>query len=139
VREGLERHRLLIGGAERPEGQDRGHFVMPTIFSDVEAGDRLAQEEIFGPVLVVQAVDSDDEGVAVANDSPYGLSGSVWASDPERGLALARRIRTGQVAVNGAPFNPAAPFGGFKQSGYGRELGRHGIAEYLEPQSVQLP
>lgn len=139
IREGCANHRLLVGGIDRPADLPHGHFVAPTIFSDVDPGARLAQEEIFGPVLVIHAVDSEDEAVSVANNSPYGLSGAVWAADLQRGVALARRIRTGQVSVNGGAFNPAAPFGGFKQSGYGRELGRYGINEYLELQSVQLP
>ncbi|AWH93073.1 aldehyde dehydrogenase family protein [Dietzia lutea] len=139
IRDGMNSSRLLLGGTDRPAELTGGHFVMPTIFSEVDPDARIAQEEIFGPVLVIHAVEGEDEAVAVANNSQYGLSGSVWTSDPEHGARLARRMRTGQVAVNGGAFNPAAPFGGFKQSGYGRELGRYGINEYLEPQSVQMP
>ena len=131
--------RLLVGGLDLPEELQGGHYVLPTVFTDVAAKATIAQEEIFGPVLIVHAVEDDDEAVRVANDSPYGLSGGVWSQDTDRAVAVARRIRTGQVSINGASFNEAAPFGGFKQSGYGRELGRHGLREYLAPQSLQFP
>lgn len=139
IRRGLEGEgRLLAGGLDLPSELAGGHYVLPTIFTDVDPKATIAQEEIFGPVLVVHAVADEDEAVAVANDSPYGLSGGVWSADIERATALARRLRTGQVSINGASFNASAPFGGFKQSGYGRELGRHGIHEYLGPQSLQF-
>jgi aldehyde dehydrogenase (NAD+) len=99
----------------------------------------VAREEIFGPVLVVIAADSEDDAVRIANDSDYGLSGGVWSSDEAHSIAVARRLRTGQVAINGGRFNVRAPFGGFKQSGVGRELGAHGLAEYFELTSLQLP
>jgi aldehyde dehydrogenase (NAD+) len=99
----------------------------------------VAREEIFGPVLVVLPADSEDDAVRIANDSDYGLSGGVWSSDEERSIAVARRLRTGQVAINGGRFNVRAPFGGFKHSGVGRELGEHGLAEYFELTSLQLP
>ena len=99
----------------------------------------IAREEIFGPVLVVLAADGDDDAVRIANDSDYGLSGGVWSSDRDRAIAVAKRLRTGQVGVNGGRFNVRAPFGGFKQSGVGRELGEHGLAEYFELTSLQLP
>lgn len=130
--------RLLVGGPDLPGHLDGGHYVLPTVFTDVDPDASIAQEEIFGPVLVIHAVDDEDEAVQVANNSPYGLSGGVWSQDRDRAVAVARRIRTGQVAINGASFNAAAPFGGFKQSGYGRELGRHGLHEYLGPQSLQF-
>ena len=130
--------RLIVGGLDLPDELQGGHYVLPTVFTDVDPKATIAQEEIFGPVLVVHAVDDEDEAVRVANDSPYGLSGGVWSVDTDHAVAIARRIRTGQVAINGASFNAAAPFGGFKQSGYGRELGRHGLAEYLGPQSLQF-
>ncbi|MXP20014.1 aldehyde dehydrogenase family protein [Gordonia sp. HNM0687] len=130
--------RLLVGGLDVPEHLAGGHYVMPTVFGDVDPSAVIAQEEIFGPVLVIHTVDDDDAAVAVANDSPYGLSGGVWSRDRDRAVSVARRLRTGQVAINGASFNAAAPFGGFKQSGYGRELGRHGLHEYLGPQSLQF-
>ncbi len=140
IRKGIDGEgRVIVGGLDLPEELQAGHYVLPTVFTDVDPKATIAQEEIFGPVLVVHAVADEDEAVRVANDSPYGLSGGVWSADTDHAVAIARRIRTGQVAINGASFNAAAPFGGFKQSGYGRELGRHGIAEYLGPQSIQFP
>ncbi len=97
----------------------------------------LARQEVFGPVLAILAYDSEEEAVALANDSDYGLAGGVWSADPERALAVARRLRTGQVEINGAMFNPRAPFGGYKQSGNGRELGVAGLEEYLETKAIQ--
>ncbi|WP_250027670.1 aldehyde dehydrogenase family protein [Paractinoplanes maris] len=120
---------------ERPL-PDKGHFVAPTVFADVDPSSELAQEEIFGPVLSIIPFSSDDEAVAIANNSKYGLAGGVWGSD-ERALAVARRLRTGQVDVNGGSFNPAAPFGGYKQSGVGRELGEFGLAEFQQVKAIQ--
>jgi acyl-CoA reductase-like NAD-dependent aldehyde dehydrogenase len=130
--------RLLTGGAEAPEGQERGYFVRPTVFSDVGPGMTIAQEEIFGPVLAILPYDTEEEAVNIANDSVYGLAGGVWAGDADRAKEVARRLRTGQVEVNGGSFNPLAPFGGYKQSGNGRELGHFGLEEYLEVKSLQL-
>ena len=130
--------RLVTGGAGAPEGQERGWFVRPTIFSDVRPDMSIAQEEIFGPVLAMIAYDSEEEAVAIANGTAYGLSGAVWSADAERAQRVARQLRSGQVAVNGGTFNPLAPFGGFKQSGQGRELGRVGIEEFLTTKSLQL-
>ena len=130
--------KLVTGGTEPPEGLDKGYFVRPTVFSEVSAGMSIAREEIFGPVLTILAYDEEDEAVEIANDSIYGLAGAVWSADTSRATAVARRIRTGQVDINGAMFNPLAPFGGFKQSGYGRELGRWGLEEYLETKSLQM-
>ena len=129
--------RLLTGGAEAPEGLDKGYFVRPTVFSDVRSDMTIAQEEIFGPVLAILPYDTEDEAVEIANDTIYGLAGGVWSGDPERAKAVARRLRTGQVEVNGGSFNPMAPFGGYKQSGHGRELGKFGLEEYLEVKSLQ--
>ncbi|WP_235737606.1 aldehyde dehydrogenase family protein [Nocardioides alcanivorans] len=130
--------RLLAGGPERPaELPDRGNYVSPTVFTDVTPDMRIAQEEIFGPVLCVIPVDSEDEAVAVANGTPYGLSGAVWAGTEERAMSVARRLRTGQVAINGGGFNLQAPFGGYKLSGVGREGGRFGLAEYFETKAIQ--
>jgi betaine-aldehyde dehydrogenase len=98
----------------------------------------VAQEEIFGPVLSIIAYEDEDHAARIANDSPYGLSGGVWSADAQRAQAFARRIRTGQIEVNGGAFNASAPFGGFKQSGYGREYGQHGFEEFLETKSMQL-
>jgi acyl-CoA reductase-like NAD-dependent aldehyde dehydrogenase len=129
---------LLTGGPEQPDGLDTGFFVQPTVFSNVRNDMTIAQEEIFGPVLSIIPVDSEDEAIAVANDTIYGLAGAVWAGDKDHAEAVARQLRTGQVEVNGGGFNPLAPFGGFKQSGRGRELGRFGLEEYLEIKSLQL-
>jgi acyl-CoA reductase-like NAD-dependent aldehyde dehydrogenase len=130
--------RLLTGGAEPPEGLDRGYFVRPTVFSEVEPEMTIAREEIFGPVLVIQPYEGEDDGVRIANDSDYGLAGGVWSGDRERAISVARRIRTGQIEINGGAFNPLAPFGGYGQSGHGRENGRYGIEELLQVKSLQL-
>jgi acyl-CoA reductase-like NAD-dependent aldehyde dehydrogenase len=130
--------KLVTGGVEPPDGLERGYYVRPTVFSEVTPEMTIAQEEIFGPVLSIIPYDDEDEAVEIANDTIYGLAGGVWSSDPERAKRVARRIRTGQVAINGATFNPMAPFGGFKQSGHGRELGRFGLEEFLEIKSLQL-
>lgn len=131
--------RLLTGGSERPADlPEGGHYVRPTVFSDVTPDMRIAREEIFGPVLCVLPVDSEDAAVEVANGTVYGLSGAVWSSDEDRAFDVARRLRTGQVAVNGGGFNIHAPFGGYNHSGVGREGGRYGIDEYLETKAVQL-
>jgi aldehyde dehydrogenase (NAD+) len=130
--------KLVTGGPERPEGFEQGYYVRPTVFSDVRNDMTIAQEEIFGPVLSIIAYEDEDEATRIANDSPYGLSGGVWGADAERAQAFARRIRTGQIEVNGGAFNPSAPFGGFKNSGYGREYGPHGFEEFLEIKAMQL-
>ena len=140
VRTGIEEGaRVVAGGAADPEGFDTGFYVQPTIFADVVNSMVIAQEEIFGPVLCIIPVDSEEEAIAVANDSPYGLSGAVWADTNEHAIAVARRLQTGQVMVNGGRFNPLAPFGGYKTSGNGRELGRAGLDEFLETKAIQLP
>jgi aldehyde dehydrogenase (NAD+)/betaine-aldehyde dehydrogenase len=130
--------RIVAGGAEAPEGLDTGYFVQPTVFSDVNNSMRIAREEIFGPVLVLIPYDDEAEAIAIANDSDYGLAGGVWSASEERAKAVARQIRTGQVEINGGSFNPLAPVGGFKQSGHGRELGLHGLEEFLAVKSLQL-
>ncbi len=130
--------KLVTGGPERPEGLDQGYFVRPTVFSEVRNDMTIAQEEIFGPVLSIIGYQDEDDAAAIANDSAYGLAGGVWSADAERAKAFARRIRTGQIEVNGGAFNPNAPFGGFKNSGYGREYGSHGFEEFLEIKSMQL-
>jgi aldehyde dehydrogenase (NAD+) len=139
INKGIEEGATLVtGGAEQPEGLEKGFFVQPTVFSNVTNDMIIAQEEIFGPVLSIIPVDSEEEAIAVANDTIYGLAGAVWAGDKDHAQAVARQIRTGQVEVNGGGFNPLAPFGGFKQSGRGRELGQFGLEEYLEIKSMQL-
>jgi aldehyde dehydrogenase (NAD+) len=112
--------------------------VRPTVFSDVRNDMTIAQEEIFGPVLSILPYDTEEEAVEIANDTPYGLSGGVWGGDKDHAVEVARRIRTGQIDVNGGAFNPAAPFGGYKKSGYGREYGRYGFEEFLQTKSMQL-
>jgi acyl-CoA reductase-like NAD-dependent aldehyde dehydrogenase len=130
--------RLLYGGAEAPDGVERGYFVQPTVFSDVAPDSVIAQEEIFGPVLSIIAYDTEEEAVAIANNTVYGLAAGVWSGDRDRALSVARRLRAGQVEINGGAFNPLAPFGGYKQSGNGRELGHFGLEEFLEVKSLQL-
>ncbi|MFJ5680542.1 aldehyde dehydrogenase family protein [Streptomyces sp. NPDC093097] len=130
---------LVRGGTGRPAGLERGYYVTPTLFARVDPASALAQEEIFGPVLSVIPHDGEDDAVAIANGTRYGLHSGVWADGDEHALRVARRLRTGVIDVNGAGFNPAAPFGGFKQSGIGRECGAAGLAGYLETKSVQLP
>ncbi|MCX5888355.1 MAG: aldehyde dehydrogenase family protein [Deltaproteobacteria bacterium] len=130
--------RLLIGGDAPPEGLSRGFYVRPTVFTDVDPGAVIAQEEVFGPVLCIIGYRDLEEAVAIANGTPYGLAAAVWSADTDRALQVARRIRAGQIDINGAPFNALAPFGGFKHSGYGRELGVFGLEEFLEPLSIQL-
>jgi acyl-CoA reductase-like NAD-dependent aldehyde dehydrogenase len=130
--------KLVAGGAEAPEGLERGYFVRPTVFSEVRPEMTIAQEEIFGPVLALMPYESEDEAVEIANGTIYGLAGGVWSGDPEHARQVARRLRTGQVEINGATFNPLAPFGGYKQSGHGRELGRYGLEEFLEVKAIQV-
>ena len=127
--------RLVAGGLDAPV-PDRGYFLAGTVFADVPPDSELAQEEIFGPVLSIIPFRDDDEAVAIANHSRYGLAGAVWGSE-ERAVAVARRMRTGAVDVNGAAFNPIAPFGGYKQSGVGRELGAYGLAEFQQVKAIQ--
>lgn len=136
ISEGAE---LACGGEGRPPSRDLGYYVRPTVFGNVSNKMRIAQEEVFGPVLCVIPFDTVDEAVDIANDSPFGLSGAVWGPDDETALGVARQIRTGQVDINGGPFNPKAPFGGMKQSGLGRELGVFGLEEYQELKSIQFP
>ena len=128
--------RLVAGGAEPPEDQPRGFYVQPTVFSDVTPDMTIAREEIFGPVLSLIPYDSEEEAVAIANDTDYGLAAGVWSSDTERALSVARRLRAGQIEVNGGAFSLKAPFGGFKQSGNGRENGMFGLEEYFEVKAL---
>jgi aldehyde dehydrogenase (NAD+) len=139
IRKGVEEGaRLVTGGEEPPAGTERGYFVRPTVFSDVKSDMTIAQEEIFGPVLSIMPYDDEEDAIRIANDSQYGLAGGVWSADEERAQRVAQRIRTGQVEINGGVFNPLAPFGGYKQSGHGRELGRHALEEYLQVKSMQF-
>jgi len=139
IRKGVEEGAtLLLGGAEAPAGLERGYFVQPTVFGNVKPGMVIEQEEIFGPVLAIVPYRDEAEAVRIANDTIYGLAGAVWSGDEARARRIARRLRAGRVEVNGGTFNIAAPFGGYKQSGHGREFGRYGLEEFLEVKSLQL-
>ncbi|PXW35169.1 UNVERIFIED_CONTAM: aldehyde dehydrogenase (NAD+) [Williamsia faeni] len=127
---------VAAGGVGRPDGIDAGYFVRPTVFADVTNDMTIAREEIFGPVMTLIGYQDDDDAVRIANDTNYGLSGYVSASDPERARKIARRLRTGNVHLNGAPLDRNAPFGGYKQSGNGREFGKFGLAEFLEAKAI---
>ena len=131
--------RLLTGGAEQPADQPKGAYVAPTILSDVTPGMAIAREETFGPVLSIIGYSDETEAIRIANDSDYGLSGGVWSGNEARMTAVARRMRTGQVILNGAQLDLAAPFGGFKQSGIGRENGLYGLEEYFAPKAITFP
>jgi acyl-CoA reductase-like NAD-dependent aldehyde dehydrogenase len=129
---------LVTGGIDTPTGLESGFFVAPTVFTNVTRDMTIAREEIFGPVLVIIPYDTEDEAVDIANDTEYGLAGGVWSADPDRARSVARQMRTGQVEVNGGGFNPLAPFGGYKQSGNGREFGAFGLDEFLETKALLL-
>ena len=137
IRKGVDEGATLALGGARPEEYDKGFYVEPTLFSDVDNSMTIAQEEIFGPVLVVIPFDDDDDAVRIANESVYGLSGGVFSGSLERSLTVAHRVRTGGMAVNGgAPFGPDVPFGGYKHSGIGRQNGIAGFEQYLETKAV---
>jgi len=139
IRKGIEEGAVLLcGGPDVPEGLRKGYYVRPTIFGRVNPNATIAQEEIFGPVLAIIPYKDENDAVRIANDTQYGLAGGVWSADEERAKRVARRLRTGQVDINGGAFNMLAPFGGVKHSGKGRELGRPGLEEYLEYKSLQL-
>lgn len=129
--------RLVAGGGQKL--RDVGYYIAPTVFADVDPASELGQEEVFGPVLAVIPFRDTDEALTIANGTPYGLSGAVWAADDDTAIAFARQVQTGQLDINGGKYNPAAPFGGYKKSGVGRELGRIGFEEYLQIKSLQLP
>ncbi len=138
IEKGLsEGAKLITGGAETPDGLEKGYFVRPTVFSEVRRDMVIAQEEIFGPVLSILPYETEEEAIEIANDSVYGLSGGVWSTDKAHAERVARQVRTGQVDINGGAFNPVAPFGGYKQSGVGRERGEFGFEEFLEFKSLQ--
>jgi aldehyde dehydrogenase (NAD+) len=138
IAKGLSEGGRIAAGGQRPEQLDHGWFVSPTIFAGLDNNATIAQEEIFGPVLTVIPYENDDDAVRIANDSDFGLGGSVWTSDPDRGRDLAGRVRTGSIGVNAYLPDPTAPFGGVKASGLGRELGPEGMAAYQELQSIYL-
>jgi acyl-CoA reductase-like NAD-dependent aldehyde dehydrogenase len=128
---------LVTGGAGLPEGRSEGFYLRPTVFLCRDAGAEIARAEVFGPVLAVLGYGDDNDLIALANGTDYGLAAAVWGSEPARIEAIVGRLRAGQIDVNGAPFNPRAPFGGFGHSGSGREMGRYGIREFLRPVSIQ--
>ena len=139
IKKGIEEGATLVcGGPEMPEGLTTGYFVRPTVFANVNNKMTIAQEEIFGPVLSIIPYEDEDDAVRIANDTIYGLAGGVWSGDPERAKRVARRLRTGQVEINGGKFNPMVPFGGYKQSGNGRELGKYGLEEFLEVKAMLM-
>ncbi|MFZ2208678.1 MAG: aldehyde dehydrogenase family protein, partial [Porticoccaceae bacterium] len=139
IRKGIEEGaELLTGGAEQPDNLPKGFFVKPTVFGNVSPDMTIAQEEIFGPVLSIIPYDTEDEAVAIANGTVYGLSSGVWSADENHARRVARRIRAGQVVINGGGFNMMAPFGGYKQSGNGREHGPYALDEYLQTKSLQM-
>ena len=138
IRKGVEEGaKLLTGGDEPPDGLEKGYYVRPTVFTDVRPDMTIAQEEIFGPVLSIIPYDTEEEAVEIANGTMYGLAGGVWSADKAHAEQVARRLRAGQVEVNGGGFNPLAPFGGYKQSGIGREAGTFGLEEFLEVKALQ--
>jgi aldehyde dehydrogenase (NAD+) len=137
IEKGKKEGAQLVAGGGKPAQFAKGFYVEPTIFANVDNKMTVAQEEIFGPVLSVIPYDSDDQAVSIANDSPYGLSGGVWAGTQERALDVAKQLRTGQVDVNGGRFNVLAPFGGYKKSGIGREIGPLAIEEFFQLKSIQ--
>ena len=139
IKKGVEEGARIVTGGGRPEGLDGGWFVQPTVFADVDNSMTIAQEEIFGPVLAVIAYDTEDDAVRIANDSVYGLAGSVYTTDNKKALEIASKVRTGTYGINMYAFDPGAPFGGYKNSGIGRENGPEGIAAYCESKSVLLP
>ncbi|MET9495979.1 aldehyde dehydrogenase family protein [Streptomyces sp. NPDC006552] len=137
IEKGVEQGaRIVAGGPEAP--REQGYFVQPTVFADVTPDMAIAQEEIFGPVVSLIRYEDEDDAVRIANGTVYGLAGAVWAGEEAEAVAFARRMDTGQVDINGGRFNPRAPFGGYKQSGVGRELGAHGLSEYLQTKSLQF-
>ena len=138
ISSGIEEGATLVAGGEgMPDGLESGYYVRPTVFADVTPEMTVFQEEIFGPVLSITTYSSEQEAVELANLSEYGLSGGGWSSDEDRAMRIARMMRTGQVSINGGAFNVTAPFGGYKRSGLGRELGVHGLEEFLEIKSIQ--
>src|ERR1700677_2989312 len=139
IAKGVEEGARLVCGGGRPEGLDNGFFVQPTVFADVDNKMTIAQEEIFGPVLSIIAYDTEDEAIKIANDSAYGLAGSVWTTNVPRGIEISEKIRTGTYAINWYAFDPCCPFGGYKNSGIGRENGPEGVEHFTQQKRVLMP
>jgi aldehyde dehydrogenase (NAD+) len=139
IKKGVEEGARIVAGGGRPEGLDGGYYVQPTVFADVDNKMTIAQEEIFGPVLSIIPYETEEDAIRIANDSVYGLAGSVWTTNNDKAIEIASKIRTGTYAVNMYAFDPGAPFGGYKNSGIGRENGPEGIEQYIELKSVLLP
>ncbi|SPM33353.1 Acyl-CoA reductase or other NAD-dependent aldehyde dehydrogenase [Mycobacterium rhizamassiliense] len=139
IAKGVEEGARVVCGGGRPEGLDGGFFVQPTVFADVQNNMTIAQEEIFGPVLSIIGYDTEDEAIKIANDSAYGLAGSVWTSDIQHGIEISEKIRTGTYAINWYAFDPCCPFGGYKNSGIGRENGPEGVEHFTQQKSVLMP
>ncbi len=137
IEKGKKEGAQLVAGGGKPAQLAKGFYVEPTIFANVDNKMTVAQEEIFGPVLSIIPYDSDDQAIAIANDSPYGLAGGVWAGTQERAMDVAKQMRTGQVDINGGRFNVLAPFGGYKKSGIGREIGPLAVEEFFQLKSIQ--
>ena len=139
IKKGIEEGATLVtGGAEQPQEHPKGYYVKPTVFANVRNDMTIAQEEIFGPVLSIIPYDDEEDAIRIANDTIYGLHAGVYGPDQDSAVRVARRLQAGQVDINGQKFNPLAPFGGYKQSGSGRELGQYGLEEFLEVKSLQL-
>ncbi|MDJ0343111.1 aldehyde dehydrogenase family protein [Streptomyces sp. H10-C2] len=139
IQRGIEEGaRVVVGGPDAPAGLGTGYYIRPTVFADVTPEMTIAQEEIFGPVVAILKYEDEDDALRIANGTVYGLAGAVWSAEESEAVAFARRMDAGQVDINGGRFNPLAPFGGYKQSGVGRELGAHGLAEYLQTKSLQF-
>ncbi|HLS01276.1 MAG TPA: aldehyde dehydrogenase family protein, partial [Beutenbergiaceae bacterium] len=130
--------KVVLGGG-RPEGYEKGFFVAPTLLVDVDPNSRIAQEEVFGPVISIITYDTEEEAIEIANNSMYGLAGAVYTEDTDRGLELVRQIRAGTVSVNNATADFTLPFGGYKQSGVGREGGIEGLEEFMEIKTIHMP
>jgi aldehyde dehydrogenase (NAD+) len=139
IAKGIEEGARLVCGGGRPESQDSGYFVQPTVFADVDNNMTIAQEEIFGPVLCIIPYDTEDDAIKIANDSVYGLAGSVWTTDVPKGIEISSKIRTGTYGINWYAFDPGSPFGGYKNSGIGRENGPEGVEHFCQLKSVLLP
>ncbi|MHC1406979.1 aldehyde dehydrogenase family protein, partial [Mycobacterium avium] len=139
IAKGIEEGARLVCGGGRPEGLDSGFFVQPTVFADVDNKMTIAQEEIFGPVLSIIPYDTEEDAIKIANDSVYGLAGSVWTADVQRGIAVSEKIRTGTYAINWYAFDRCCPFGGYKNSGIGRENGPEGVEHFTQQKSVLMP